>query len=336
MVYWFFCGWIRWCRYFYFSAFRVYDFPPQWKGSNVQSKPRIFCANHPSSFLDPILVATVLPFQLGFLARGDAFTPRFNRFLRNQFRMMPVWRDREGRSNVHKNYETFDLCVERWKADDSIIIFSEGLCVQEWKLRPLSKGSARLVLQAVQAGIPLEIIPVGINYGHFHGPGKAADLRFGKPVQAAELLEELRSSGSTELASLHSDLSDAENARWLLSFNRWLKEAMTPLVVQASDEKEAIQNAESGLSVQGTVTHPALLFVARCLHAPLYRPLRSWIKHLCRDTVHFDAVLFALMMLTYPLYWILVGVVLWNLMGAWSLPVLTLWPLTAWLARRGA
>ncbi|MFM8513372.1 MAG: hypothetical protein ACKOBI_06490, partial [Bacteroidota bacterium] len=179
-------------------------------------------------------------------------------------------------------------------------------------------------------------IPLGINYGHFHGPGKAADLRFGKPVQAAELLEELRSSGSTELASLNSDLSDAENARWLLSFNRWLKEAMTPLVVQASDEKEAAQNAESGLSVQGTVTHPALLFVSRWLHAPWYMPLRSWIKRLCRDTVHFDAVLFAVMMLTYPLYLILVGVVLWNLVGAWSLPILTLWPLTAWLARRGA
>ncbi|MFM7699219.1 MAG: hypothetical protein ACKO7V_00335, partial [Bacteroidota bacterium] len=177
---------------------------------------------------------------------------------------------------------------------------------------------------------------VGINYGHFHGPGKAADLRFGKPVQAAELLEELRSSGATELASLNSDLSDPENARWLLSFNRWLKEAMTPLVIQANDENEAIQNAESGLPVQGTVTNPALLFVSRWLHAPLYRPLRSWIKHLCRDTVHFDAVLFAVLMLTYPLYLILVGVVLWNLVGSWSLSILTLWPLTAWLARRGA
>ncbi len=336
MVYWFFCGWIRWCRYFYFSAFKVYHFPEQWKNSTVQAKPRIFCANHPSSFLDPILVATVVPFQLGFLARGDAFTPIFNRFLRSQFRMMPVWRDREGFGNVRKNYGTFELCLERWKSDDSIIIFSEGLCVQEWKLRPLSKGSARLVLQAVQAGIPLEIVPVGINYGHFHGPGKAADLRFGKPVQAADLLEELRSSGAMELVSLHSEMSDAETARWLLSFNRWLKDAMSPLVVQAIDEQEVFQNSASGLSVQGTVTSPFLLLLSRLLHAPWYRPIRSWIMNLCRDTVHFDAVLFAVLMVTYPLYLTLVGLVLWNFIGAWSMPALMFWPLTAWLARRGA
>jgi len=336
MVYWFFCGWIRWCRYFYFSSFRVSELPWSKNEHAVEPRHRIFCANHPSSFLDPILVATVLPFKLGFLARGDAFTPWFNRFLRKQFRMMPVWRDREGRGNVHKNYDTFDLCLERWKNKDSIIIFSEGLCVQEWRLRSLSKGSARLVLQAVQDGIPLEIIPVGINYGHFHGPGKAADLRFGKLIPAAQLLEELRVQDGSALPSVHSQMTDSETARWLLLFNRWLSGAMLPLVVHADDEHGAVESGESGLFVPRTADRPWLLLVSRCLHAPWYRPLRSWIKHLCRDTVHFDAVLFAVMMLTYPLYLILVGVVLWNLVGAWSLPVLTLWPLTAWLARRGA
>jgi hypothetical protein len=135
---------------------------------------------------------------------------------------------------------------------------------------------------------------------------------------------------------LQSDLSDAETARWLLSFNRWLKEAMCPLVVQAEDEQNAVRGSISGLSVQVTVDRPVLLFLARLLHAPWYRPLRSWINHLCRDTVHFDAVLFAVLMLTYPLYLLLIGLVLWNFTGAWSLPLLLIWPLTAWLARRGA
>jgi hypothetical protein len=313
----------------------VHAYPSSWKSSRGQSTPRILCANHPSSFLDSILVATVLPFKLNFLARGDAFTPWFNRFLRKQFRMMPVWRKREGMSNVHKNYDTFELCLERWKNGDSLIIFSEGLCVQEWKLRPLVKGSARLVLHAVQAGIPLEITPVGINYGHFHGPGKAADLRFGVPVRAAQLLEELRIRDGYVLPSVHTQMTDAETARWLLLFNRWLSGAMRALVVHADHEYGAVLEAESGLFVPKTSGRLWWLFLARILHAPLYFPLRRWIQHLCRDTVHFDSVLFTVLMLTYPLYLLVVIIVLWNLAGGWLLLAVPLWPLSARLARRG-
>jgi hypothetical protein len=247
--------------------------------------------------------------------------------------MMPVWRDREGRGNVPRNYETFDQCLERWEDNDSIIIFSEGLCIQEWKLRPLSKGSARLVLQAVQRGIPLEIVPVGINYAHFHGPGKSVDLRFGVPVRAADLMEKLRTENGNSLPKVDSGLSDADMARWLLVFNRWLTEAMQPLVVHAGDEHQAIQTKGSNPAIQATLNRPVWLAIARLLHAPLYLPVRRWMQHLCRDTVHFDSVLYAVLMLSYPLYLLLICLMLWFFLGIWATGFVSLWPLSSWIAR---
>jgi len=333
MVYRFLYTLVGWCRTFYFSRIDLHRWPAAWTNDSGASRPRMLCANHPSSFLDAVLVAGYLPFPLGFLGRGDAFTPRFGQFLRQHLHMMPVWRHREGYLNVHRNYETFAEANRYWAKGGAFIIFSEGLCVQEWKLRPLPKGSARMVWSAFHEGLDLEIIPVGINYEHFHGPGKSADIRFGIPVMASDLIQKFQEESKGEEGPIRETV-------FLLRFNRWLEEELRNLVVHAPNQAIAT-GLEGGTETAAAPLVPTrhrwfFLTLTRLLHAPYYYPVKHFCQKACRDTVHFDAVLFAVMMLTYPLYLILVGVVLWNLMGAWSLPVLILWPLTAWLASRGA
>jgi hypothetical protein len=246
--------------------------------------------------------------------------------------MMPVWRHREGYANVHRNYETFAEANEYWSKEGALIIFSEGLCVQEWKLRPLPKGSARMVWNAFHQGLDLEIVPVGINYEHFDGPGKTVDLRFGGMVLASQLMQRFREE---------SDSLDAEGrlreTTFLLRFNRWLEGELRTLVVQAPGRAEACAPRGGAETLAGplipTRDRSMVLGLARLLHAPYYLPLKALSRRLCLGTVHYDAVLFAILMLTYPLFLGALALLLACAFGWIGALGVVLWPATAWFSR---
>ena len=62
--------------------------------------------------------------------------------------MLPVYRPSEGVENLSENYKTFDTCIELFKRGEIVLIFSEGLCVNEWHLRPLKKEQQGLPINA--------------------------------------------------------------------------------------------------------------------------------------------------------------------------------------------
>ena len=72
--------------------------------------PLLIAANHPNSFLDAIIIATLFDKPVYSLARGDAFKkPLYARLLR-KLNMHPVYRTSEGVENMEHNYSTFDAC----------------------------------------------------------------------------------------------------------------------------------------------------------------------------------------------------------------------------------
>ena len=129
--------------------------------------PLIIASNHPNSFLDAIILATLFKSPVYSLARGDAFAGKMITKILNSFNMLPVYRVSEGVENLEQNYTTFEACQDIFKKNGIILIFSEGRCINEWHLRPLKKGTARLALAAWQQNIPLEVLPLGINYSKF-------------------------------------------------------------------------------------------------------------------------------------------------------------------------
>ena len=104
--------------------------------------PLLIAANHPNSFLDAIIIATLFDQPVYSLARGDAFTNRFTISLLKSLNILPVYRLSEGAENLGHNYSTFEQCRDIFK-NGIVLIFSEGRCINEWKLRPLMKGTAR-------------------------------------------------------------------------------------------------------------------------------------------------------------------------------------------------
>src|SRR5690606_37336297 len=99
----------------------------------------------------------------------------------------------EGVENLDHNYTTFAACQELFKQNKIVLISSEGRCINEWHLRPLKKGTARLAMSAWAKNIPLKVLPLGINYSSFRTFGKIVHLNFGEFISKDDIQEELSS-----------------------------------------------------------------------------------------------------------------------------------------------
>lgn len=271
----------------------------------LEKGPLLIAANHPNSFLDAIILSTLFKKPIYSLARGDAFTNRFTSALLRSLNILPVYRISEGAENLEQNYQTFEACRNIFQQGGIVLIFCEGLCINEWKLRPLKKGTARLSLSSWENQIPLRVLPAGINYHSYQRFGKQVRLSFGQPIEA-DHINRINGYGK----SIHD-------------FNARLRSELEPLVLQchASDDV-----CKSNYLVKPVPTwrKKILLFPAALgylLHAPLYAPLQRLTHRKAQGTGHYDSILVGLLFLTYPFYLFLWGLLLLVLTGvsAWIL-----------------
>ncbi|OUU46950.1 MAG: hypothetical protein CBC28_08360 [Flavobacteriaceae bacterium TMED68] len=157
----------------------------------------LFSPNHQGAFLDPLLVGSIVIQQVTSLTRSDVFGGKFQWFL-DALKMLPVYRIRNGYSNLRRNEEIFDKCRKFLCSKESIIMFSEAAHHNEFFLQSLSKGSSRLVYEAqVESNFPIYLVPVGINYGHHTKPLCDLHLVFGKPIEVRNFLDDSLSKAET-------------------------------------------------------------------------------------------------------------------------------------------
>lgn len=277
--------------------------------------PILLAANHPNSFLDAIILDALFEKPIWSLARGDAFRNRFIRKILHQLCILPVYRDSEGTENLSINYTTFATCQSIFRKNGLVLIFSEGRCINEWKLRPLKKGTARLAIQCWQNGIPLKVLPIGINYSSFRSFGKDVHLNLGEFIDIQIIADQ-----STDGAKIRA-------------FNNRLEEQLLELVSQSErtvlPSRASLPSLLSARGWQLALIFPAIS--GWILHAPLHLPVRKLLQWKFRDSDHYDSLLFALHLIFYPAYLLLIG----GLMLLFSAPIWSWWllpffPLTAW------
>ncbi len=156
-----------------------------------KNKPVILAANHPTAFLEPIVLAVLLRQPLYFLVRGDFFKkPLFNWLLRS-LNMIPLHRlEDSGYEKAKDNLATLDSCYQGLKENKTILVFPEGHTVNEKRLRPIKKGLARVALGALDRFPELEdvyIVPVGVNYTYPDRQRKELMIHFGEPFSTRDL-----------------------------------------------------------------------------------------------------------------------------------------------------
>lgn len=131
--------------------------------------PVIIAMNHPNSFADPILLTwnSYPPVRPYYLARGDAFKPGLISTILESIGIIPIFRLSDGgKEGLNKNNETYKAVNRLLAKGEKVIVFAEGLCVVERRLRPLKKGVARMVFGAMDEikRDDLLVIPIGVNY----------------------------------------------------------------------------------------------------------------------------------------------------------------------------
>ena len=275
----------------------------------------ILACSHPNSFLDAVLMDILFEKPVWSLTRGDAFLNKKVNNVLFKLKMLPVYRPSEGVENLSENYKTFDTCIELFKRNAIVLIFSEGLCENEWHLRSLKKGTARLAYKCQQENIPLKILPVGINYSSFKRFGKNLFVNLGNIFTVNDF---------------DKNLSDGS---WNQVFNTTLQQELRPLVFEIEKENKAKQ--EELLKIRIPLLTKIFLAVPAAIgwvaHAPLYLPIRYWVHKKYNNSGHVDSMQIVLSLLIYPFYLLLFTILLFFILKTWLVFfMLIILPFTAW------
>jgi len=277
--------------------------------------PVLLACNHPNSFLDSVILDTLFQQPIWSLARGDVFKKPFYIRLLTALKILPVYRTSEGVENLSNNYKTFDACINIFRKNGVITIFSEGKCINEWHLRPLKKGTARLSIKAWEENIPLQVLPVGINYSSFSRFGKNIFLNFGTPIKKEDI-----------------NFDEADGLRHQ-SFNTKLQQQLETLVFEIPKQEKLEQ--EKLLELKPSLLKKLLLVIPAAfgylIHLPLYIPVKQFTWKRTHSNDHYDSVMTGILLFAYPLYILFLISVLWIVSNYWwSISFLLILPFTAW------
>lgn len=228
--------------------------------------------------------------------------------------MIPVYRMSEGAENLEKNYEAFDKCKEIFKQEGIVLIFSEGRCINEWKLRPLKKGTARLAMSSWQEDIDLRIIPTAINYQSFTSFGKNLQLNFGNIIS-------------------EKDINANGYGNTINEFNDRLKDELKKLTVEieSNDKKKIREKFEVRQSNVKKIILALPAALGAIIHFPIYFPIQQLSWHKARHVDHYDSVIVGMLFILYPVYLLLIAILIYTLWGGyWWMLVILLMPFLGW------
>ncbi len=220
-------AWLRCTAYFFFEKVIVTG-----KQNIPEDGPVILASNHPNSFLDGLLLTCYYKRPIYYLARGDVFSSPFVSALLHAINIVPIYRREEGAEHFPKNEETFEFCIETFEDNGTILIFSEGQSENEWDLRPLRKGTARLSYSAwSNEGISssLKILPTTITYSSWLKINDVVHLSFLDVIQKKDFPE------------------GVEQAVLLRKFNETLKTKLeNDCVILGKKENQKVQQTIAG------------------------------------------------------------------------------------------
>ena len=169
----------------------------------------ILAANHPTTFIEPCILACFLETPLNFMARGDFFKNSIAAKLLKGVHIIPVFRLRDGGfSGLRNNYESFGRAFQVLARKKTLMILAEGRCIHEKRLRPIRKGTARIALGALDTTDLDEvyIVPVGVNYTYADRLRSDVMINCGVPIKASVYLKDYQDNATPAINDLTEEL----------------------------------------------------------------------------------------------------------------------------------
>lgn len=176
-----------------------------------QGEPVIFAPNHQTGLMDPLAVLfTRDNSPVVFMARADMFKSKPLAAVLRFFKIMPVFRIRDGFENLGKNERYFNEAKGVLLASKYLCLMPEGNHGERHTLRPLVKGLFRIAFSAEETlgeGRHVRIVPVGIDHSHFQHAGSDLVVTYGPPIRVEDYMAQYRENPATALNVMKADLT---------------------------------------------------------------------------------------------------------------------------------
>ena len=302
--------------------------------------PLLLACNHPNSFFDALLLGAFFKHPIHFLARGDAFKHPVAKKLLTALNAIPIYRLKEGKEYLALNDNTFDRCLQILKQGGIVLIFTEGLCINQWEIRPLKKGSARIAISAWKSpsvSKQFRILPVSFNYSSFTHFSKNVIIDAGKPIlkqhlpeiyNEAEQIAELNRLIYTALnEAMLTEKNNVSLVQFLLSNPEINKGSYSNIIagfkkIQRSfytsgnenifnrftgSKKVSLNTGSLSINMLAGLLLLIPAIVALVVHLPVYLPIKMIVRKKTNNTVFYHSVLFGALIIVYPLYVIILS-----------------------------
>ena len=282
---------------FFYKRIRIID-----KHKIPKGKPILLVPNHQNSFMDALLVTTHFYKTTSFLTRAQAFESKFMDWFLRSLNLLPVYRVRDGMSNIQKNNEIFETCINYLSNNEAVLVFAEANHDLKRRLRPFSKGFTRIAFDAEIKNdwkLDLYVQPVGVNYSDHQNSRNEVRVVFGDPIKVSdykkEYEEDERSAANTlknqtsenlkplimhvpkldqyplikiALDEMEPDRAKLANPDYMNQLVESAEELQTPELI--SDAEDVIEVAEKNKLSIRTLAEIKLPMIKRILLAPIY------------------------------------------------------------------
>ncbi len=150
-----------------------------------ENGPVLFLANHPATFMDPIVMACIIKRKVFFLAKGSLFTGPVISWILARFNLIPIYRKQDDPRLLNKNMDTFKKCNEHLEKGGAIIIYPEGVSIIERKLKPIKSGASHIALSTEEKNgfkLGVKIVNIGLNYENQQKFNKDLYINIHEPI----------------------------------------------------------------------------------------------------------------------------------------------------------
>ena len=186
----------------------------------------VFGVNHSNTLMDALVLLAADNVRKVFIARGDIFKNPIVAKILNFFRILPIFRMRNGAAAVRQNDDSLDKAVDVIHDHVDLYLFPEGTHRTKHSLMRMGKGLFHIAVDAnKQFGdkSPVYIIPTAIEYGDYFRFRSTALINFGKPINVTDYFKHtteeneaaniniLKDQLSTEISKLFTFIPDDED-----------------------------------------------------------------------------------------------------------------------------
>ncbi len=307
--------------------------------------PAIIASNHPNSLVDAIVIGCTCRQPVHFVIRSDMFKNKLFNFLLKRLNGIPIYRKSEEKDRMRDNFTSIEYCTSILERNGIIIIFAEGTTSHDWKLKPIKSGISKILLHALtndKLKNRLQVLPLGLTYSSYSHSSKTIIIQTGNIIFPGQITADTTGQWKQHfndilqksLQPLIPEMTSV-NASNIELWESILTQA--PEYIDCSNNLNILQSAGEKISqtdLHSEITSMTtrrfwvdnrLIFISNIIFAVIlfipalvgcvlngifYFPLRSWCRSKTKGTIFYDSLLFGMLTILYPVYALLISLVL--------------------------